>query len=79
MFVKELCKTTNRVRMYKLFSKKDKQWVGNVMININHVPKISLHQNTITFHLPTHPQMIEYQNPLDAETEYHAIHDILHS
>ena len=78
MFVKELCKTRNHVRMYKLFSKKDKQWVGNVMINIKHVPKISLLQNTITFHLP-HPQIITYQNPLDAETEYHAIHDILHS
>ena len=76
MFVKELSKTLSRVRVYPLYSKN--QYEGSVMININHVPKISLFQNTITFHLPQ-PQIITYENPLDAETEYHTIHHILHS
>jgi len=78
MFVKELCKTLNRVRVYPLYSKNN-QYEGSVMININHVPKISLCHNTIIFHLPDHHQIIAYKNPLDAETEYHTIHHILHS
>jgi len=79
MFVKELIKTSHRVRMYPLFSKNNQQYQGTVMINMNHVPKISLDRTTITFHLPTHNQIIEYKNPLDAETKYHAIHTILNS
>lgn len=77
MFVKELCKTLHRVRVYPLYSNNN-QYEGSVMININHVPNITLYQNTITFHLP-HPQIITYKNPLDAETEYRTIHHILHS
>jgi hypothetical protein len=76
MFVKELRKTLHHVRVYPLYSKN--QYEGSVMINIKHVPKISLFQNTICFHLPQ-PQIITYENPLDAETEYHTIHHILHS
>ena len=78
MFVKELIKTSHRVRMYPLFSKNN-QYQETIMININHVSKISLKHTTITFHLPTHNQIIEYKNPLDAETKYHAIHTILNS
>jgi len=78
MFVKELSKTLSRVRMYPLYSNNN-QYEGSVMININHVPKITLYQNAIIFHLPDHHQIITYENPLDAETEYHTIHHILHS
>jgi hypothetical protein len=77
MFVKELPKALTRMRMYKLYSKHDNKNVATVMININYVPKISLTDNTIIFHLPSHNQFIEYMNPLDAETEYHTIHEIL--
>jgi hypothetical protein len=79
MFTKALPKALTRVRMYELFSKHTQQYEGRVMINVNYVPKISLIHNTIIFHLPSHNQIIEYKNPLDAETEYHTIHDILNS
>ena len=77
MFAKELPKALTQVRHYKLFYKHTQEWAFDVMINVNHVSKISLLRNTIIFHLPTHNQVIEYINPLDAEKEYHNIHVVL--
>lgn len=77
MFVKEVSKELTRTCMYKLFYKHDQTWAGNVIINLQHVPKIGLIRNAIIFHLPTHNQIIEYKTHLDAETEYDAIYKIL--
>jgi len=77
MFVKELPEVFSRVRLYKIYSKHTKRWEGNILINVHQIPKISLNRNIITFHLPTHTQTIEYENPLDAEQELMNIHYVL--
>ena len=77
MFAKELPGAFTRVRLYNLYSKSTDKWAHSVMINVYHVPKISLSQNAIVFHLPTHIQIVEYRNPNDAKTEYDAIYAVL--
>lgn len=77
MFVKEFPEVFSRVRLYKLYSKRNSQPAGNIMVNLHWARKIAIDNNIIFFHLPEHVQTIEYLNYKDAEQEFAAIHKLL--
>jgi hypothetical protein len=77
MFVKAISNTSSCIRLYKLYSKHTQQPVGNIIINLYHIPKIALDHKIIMFHLSTHTQTIEYENESDAEKEFENIYSSL--
>lgn len=77
MFVKAVLDASSCIRNYKTYSKHTQQCVGNIIINLYHIPKIALDRNMILFHLSTHTQTIEYENQEDAKKEFENIYSSL--